>query len=287
MWVASLSTTLALPEPEAGLPISDLHRFKRMAQEGGKCTTSDECVEPNVCSKWGWCQWTTIYGQDGPSQGQTAPGQGRSGQCVTSADCASRVPYCSKLGFCHGGRLPFDEVQLEIEDQVFQSPPNDQPQGYINNNPRKNSPIFKNNASPSPTSSDSSSQTSQASQGSQIRQKFVSAPASKTSTNDDRTRSNTNGNNNGRNQGQNQRNQRPQQSSGNRSGGRSSGGGGGRGQKQANDDGQRPLERGGYDGQEDQCPGENRASCLEVACEPVKNLAKVFQACQKECNERC
>ena len=33
---------------------------------------------------------------------------------MTSADCAPRVPYCSKLGFCHGGTLPFDEEQLDI-----------------------------------------------------------------------------------------------------------------------------------------------------------------------------
>ena len=45
----------------------------------------------------GWCQWTKIYGEDGPSQGASAPGGGRAGQCKTSADCASRVPYCSKL----------------------------------------------------------------------------------------------------------------------------------------------------------------------------------------------
>ena len=81
---------------------------------GGACETTDDCVAPNVCSKWGWCQWTKIYGEEGPSQGANAPGAGRSGQCVTSADCASRVPYCSKLGYCHGGRLPFDEAQLEI-----------------------------------------------------------------------------------------------------------------------------------------------------------------------------
>ena len=91
------------------------------------------------------CQWTKIYGEDGPSQGANAPGQGRSGQCVTSADCASRVPYCSKLGFCHGGRLPFDEEQLEIDPEVFETPVEDQPQGYINNNPAKNSPIVRNN----------------------------------------------------------------------------------------------------------------------------------------------
>ena len=51
------------------------------------------------------------------------------GQCVTSADCASRVPYCSALGFCHGGRLPFDEQQLEIEEGVFAAQPQEQPQG--------------------------------------------------------------------------------------------------------------------------------------------------------------
>lgn len=41
---------------------------------GGKCETTADCVAPNVCSKWGWCQWTKIYGEDGPSQGADAPG---------------------------------------------------------------------------------------------------------------------------------------------------------------------------------------------------------------------
>ena len=62
---------------------------------------------------------TKIYGEEGPSQGSSAPGGGRAGQCVTSADCAPRVPYCSKLGYCHGGRLPFDEAQLEITVNIF------------------------------------------------------------------------------------------------------------------------------------------------------------------------
>merc|ERR1711899_399227 len=107
---------------------------------GGACETTDDCVAPNVCSKWGWCQWTKIYGEDGPSQGASAPGAGRAGQCKTSADCASRVPYCSKLGFCHGGRLPFDEAQLEIVGD-------EEAQGFINNNPPKNSPILKKSGS--------------------------------------------------------------------------------------------------------------------------------------------
>ena len=109
---------------------------------GGKCTTTADCVAPNVCSKWGWCQWTSIYGEDGPSQGSSAPGGGRAGQCKTSADCASRVPYCSKLGYCHGGTLPFDEAQLEIADGDKNAAPRERPIGFVNNNVRKNSPIF-------------------------------------------------------------------------------------------------------------------------------------------------
>merc|ERR1711997_352000 len=109
---------------------------------GGKCETTADCVAPNVCSKWGWCQWTKIYGEEGPSQGASAPGAGRAGQCKTSADCASRVPYCSKLGYCHGGRLPFDEAQLEITGD-------EDAQGFINNNPLKNSPVSRQGSSSS------------------------------------------------------------------------------------------------------------------------------------------
>merc|ERR1712110_599102 len=109
---------------------------------GGACETTDDCVAPNVCSKWGWCQWTKIYGEEGPSQGSSAPSGGRAGQCETSADCASRVPYCSALGYCHGGTLPFDEAQLEIEESVPGMDPEERPIGYINNNVRKNSPVF-------------------------------------------------------------------------------------------------------------------------------------------------
>ena len=43
-------------------------RMKR----GGSCETTADCVSGNVCSKWGWCQWTTIYGEEGPSQGSSA-----------------------------------------------------------------------------------------------------------------------------------------------------------------------------------------------------------------------
>merc|ERR1712037_322759 len=136
-----VTLVVGLPEPEAGLGkdmILTLSRVKR----GGACETTKDCVSGNVCSKWGWCQWTSIYGSDGPSQGAAAPGKGRSGQCKTSADCASRVPYCSELGFCHGGRLPFDEAQLEIPDEDKTNPFPDQPQGFINNNPPKNNPII-------------------------------------------------------------------------------------------------------------------------------------------------
>ena len=75
-------TALSLPEPEGGLPVHEVTRVARAAM-GGKCSTTADCVPNNVCSKWGWCQWTTIYGEDGPSQGSSAPGGGRAGQCVT------------------------------------------------------------------------------------------------------------------------------------------------------------------------------------------------------------
>jgi len=116
--------------------------FVNAIPAGGKCETTADCVAPNVCSKWGWCQWTKIYGEDGPSQGASAPGGGRAGQCKTSADCASRVPYCSKLGYCHGGRLPFDEEQIEITGAK-------DAQGFINNNPARNSPALAAAKSPS------------------------------------------------------------------------------------------------------------------------------------------
>merc|ERR1711974_183314 len=118
--------------------------FVQIVSSGGACETTDDCVAPNVCSKWGWCQWTKIYGEEGPSQGASAPGAGRAGQCKTSADCASRVPYCSKLGYCHGGRLPFDEAQLEITGE-------EDAQGFINNNPPKNSPILRKAGSSTPS----------------------------------------------------------------------------------------------------------------------------------------
>ena len=42
-------------------------------KRAGSCKTTADCVSGNVCSKWGWCQWTTIYGTEGPSQGAAAP----------------------------------------------------------------------------------------------------------------------------------------------------------------------------------------------------------------------
>ena len=42
---------------------------------------------------------------------------------------------------CFICRLPFDEEQLEIADQDKTDPFEKQPQGYINNNPAKNSPV--------------------------------------------------------------------------------------------------------------------------------------------------
>lgn len=147
----SLQAVSCLPEPEAGLNVNHLPLLSR-EKRAGACKTTADCISGNVCSKWGWCQWTTIYGKDGPSQGASAPGEGKAGQCVTSADCASRVPYCSKLGFCHGGRLPFDPEQLEIPDEDKTADFPQQPQGLVNNDPRQNNPLVAGAGAKRPTS---------------------------------------------------------------------------------------------------------------------------------------
>ena len=38
--------------------------------------------------------------------------------------------------------LPFDDAQLEIESSIPELDPEERPIGYINNNVRKNSPVF-------------------------------------------------------------------------------------------------------------------------------------------------
>ena len=152
---------------------------------------------------------------------------------MTSADCASRVPYCSELGFCHGGRLPFDEEQLEIDSEVFQQDPNDQPQGYINNNPPKNSPYFTN------------------------------------SNNKGNQNNSQNRNQNRRNQNQNSPRRQQNQNSQNRQ------------QNPRNQNRPEPKSNSNT------CPGQSVQECIESACNPLKSIQRVFEACSKSCNKRC
>ena len=223
-------------------------------------------------------------GEDGPSQGAGAPGAGRSGQCVTSADCASRVPYCSKLGFCHGGRLPFDEEQLEIEDGVFASPPQDQPQGYINNNPRKNSPIFQNE------------QRQPKKQKQQQRNKATNSNGRRSSSNN----SNSNNNNKGSSSRRNNNNSRNDNSSRGSSLGRGRQGTTNQERRRNNNNTGRKSSKAGSvrarlqqqtksngNAQGAGCPGNRLAAC-EGACSQLEGIsAKAYRLCNQECRERC
>jgi len=254
-----------LPEPEAGLDASYVHTLSRV-KRGGACTTTADCVSGNVCSKWGWCQWTSQYGSDGPSQGASAPGGGVAGQCVTSADCASRVPYCSKLGFCHGGRLPFDEAQLEI-DEADKEEKDDQPQGFINNNPRKNNPILRKSAG----SKSGNSNRSNTKNKNGNKRPSSNSNRKPSSNSNRRSGGNSNkrpsGNGNRRNGGnKNNTNARKSSSNGRKSNSTS-------------------RKQNGSGSKSGACPGGNLDSCID-ACIPIKKVA-AYGACVTVCGNRC
>jgi len=248
-----LAAGVSRPEVGAGEFLTHLSRVKRA---GGACETTADCVSGNVCSKWGWCQWTSIYGADGPSQGAAAPGGGRAGQCVTSADCGSRVPYCSKLGYCHGGRLPFDEAQLEVpqEDKTGDN----QPQGFINNNPRKNNPAVKSSKG-KPSKSASTRKTSTNTRKSKPNASSRSKPA--TSAGRSKLSSNRHGQNGGGQRASTSSKGQGAQAAGRRSSNSESG------------------------GSASACPGGTLEKCVE-ACIPIKQI-RAYGACTKQCGKRC
>eukprot|EP00092_Neocalanus_flemingeri_P021519 GFUD01023337.1.p1 GENE.GFUD01023337.1~~GFUD01023337.1.p1 ORF type:complete len:260 (+),score=78.26 GFUD01023337.1:29-808(+) len=235
-----------MPEPEAGLGPDQVRTLSRM-KRGGSCTSTADCVSGNVCSKWGWCQWTSIYGKEGPSQGAAAPSGGKSGQCVTSADCGSRVPYCSELGFCHGGRLPFDEAQLEIPEGDISDPFPQQPQGFINNNPPKNNPIAKGNSG-----------GAQNSGGKEAASKVAEVPRRQGSPSRNTNKARPN-----KGKRPSTRTGSAKKKSGSRSSSSTRGGPGGGGS----------------------CPGGDVDACV-AACEAVSQL-KAYTACVKQCGKRC
>lgn len=258
---------VSLPEPETGLDVSHVQTLSRW-KRGGACTSTADCVAGNVCSKWGWCQWTSIYGSDGPSQGSSAPGGGVAGQCKTSADCASRVPYCSKLGFCHGGRLPFDEAQLEI-DEADKEEKDDQPQGFINNNPRKNNPILRKSGNSKTGGSKSGRNNTNKSSTKSNANKRTSSSGNKRPTSNSNKRPSGNGN---RRNGGNKSTSHARKSS-------SSGGRSNSNKRKQNGSG------GSSGGSGSGCPGGNLDSCID-ACIPIKKVA-AYGACVTVCANRC
>ena len=72
--------------------------LSRAKRAGGKCETSADCVAPNVCSKWGWCQWTKIYGEDGPSQGRMSSQVWRASLPAYVALLPALAVYLSAVG---------------------------------------------------------------------------------------------------------------------------------------------------------------------------------------------
>ena len=183
---------------------------------------------------------------------------------MTSKDCASRVPYCSKLGFCHGGRwrlrigdncqvyhnqilvyrLPFDEAQLEIPDNDKTDPFEKQPQGFINNNPAKNNPNAKPKAKSGGGAKDRGGRRQQAGGGGRN-----TAAAS------------------GGGRRQQPRQQQQQQ----------------QGRKQGAKGGAKRRPAGGSGG--GNCPGGDVASCV-AACEEVARV-EAYTVCVKTCGSRC
>ena len=89
--------------------------------EGG--AVCDQCrlrLQGPLLQQAGLLSWRTVGGREGGTEGRRDGG------------------HRHILFIC---RLPFDEEQLEIADQDKTDPFEKQPQGYINNNPAKNSPV--------------------------------------------------------------------------------------------------------------------------------------------------
>ena len=57
--------------------------------QGTECTTSSDCPPASpYCSKWGYCQWSSRYGDSGPGDGD----------CRRDEDC--RSPRVCRAGHC-------------------------------------------------------------------------------------------------------------------------------------------------------------------------------------------
>jgi len=73
--------------------------------QGQQCVQPSDCTSEYApyCSKWGWCVWTSLYGDQGPPQSYGAEEDGVRGQCRSDNDCTRWASKCSPLGYCRGG----------------------------------------------------------------------------------------------------------------------------------------------------------------------------------------
>jgi len=64
---------------------------------GQQCKQPSDCTSPHAphCSRWGWCQWTADYGEEGPREDLPT-----TGYCNSNKDCVPRAPFCSRQGYC-------------------------------------------------------------------------------------------------------------------------------------------------------------------------------------------
>jgi len=64
---------------------------------GQQCKQPSDCSSPHAphCSRWGWCQWTADYGEEGPREDLPT-----TGYCNSNKDCVPRAPFCSRQGYC-------------------------------------------------------------------------------------------------------------------------------------------------------------------------------------------
>jgi len=62
-----------------------------------QCKQPSDCSSPHAphCSRWGWCQWTADYGDEGPREDLPT-----TGYCNSNKDCVPRAPFCSRQGYC-------------------------------------------------------------------------------------------------------------------------------------------------------------------------------------------
>lgn len=80
---------------------------------GQQCERSADCKSPYAphCSKWGWCQWTSQYGDSGPVEVPS------SGYCNSNKECVPRAPFCSRQGYCTQRPLRPGNEDQQIENR--------------------------------------------------------------------------------------------------------------------------------------------------------------------------